>query len=334
MKSKTFVLVIFAVLFTAQVALGWEDINTEPEIGEAGGAAPYLKTGVGPRALAMGSAFTSVADDSSAAYWNPAGIAFMEDIQLGFVYTKMSLDRDYNYANATLPNLWHSAISVIMSGVRDIQGYDSRDYATGSFDEKNMALLVSFAPRLNDELGVGFNIKALQDKIESASSIGYGADMGAMLKPTNQLSIGLMLQDVYTTIKWENNYSETVPMVGRIGVSYDIFAPQAKSYNLKLSMDVEKYATMTRTRYNFGTELNITDNLFLRTGIADNFLTAGFGVRYSFIGLDYCYKMDKMKLAATNQVALNVYWGDIGGGAKSQEKEAVSEKYPSKKNKK
>ena len=317
MKNRIFIFIGVIILFTAQLTWGWE-INNDPEVGEAGGAAPYLKTGVGPRALAMGSAFTSVADDSSAAYWNPAGIAFMDDIQLGFVYTKMSLDRDYNYANATLPNLWHSAISIIMSGVRDIKGYDSRDYATGSFNETNMALLLSCAPRLNDYLSVGFNIKGLQDKIESASSIGYGADVGAMFKPTDQLNIGLMLQDVYTTLKWENNYSETVPLVGRIGASYNIFAPKAKKYSLKLSMDVEKYATMSRLRYNFGTELGVSDNVFIRAGLADNFLTAGFGLKYSFLGLDYCYKMDKMKLAATNQLALNVYWGAIGSGIQSK----------------
>ena len=38
-------------------------------------AAAFLKKGVGARALAMGGAFTSIADDTSAVYWNPAGLA-------------------------------------------------------------------------------------------------------------------------------------------------------------------------------------------------------------------------------------------------------------------
>ena len=38
-------------------------------------AAAFLKKGVGARAIAMGGAFTSIADDTSAIYWNPAGLA-------------------------------------------------------------------------------------------------------------------------------------------------------------------------------------------------------------------------------------------------------------------
>ena len=37
-------------------------------------AAQFLKIGVSARATAMGSAFTALADDASAAYWNPAGL--------------------------------------------------------------------------------------------------------------------------------------------------------------------------------------------------------------------------------------------------------------------
>jgi len=38
-------------------------------------AAAFLKKGVGARAMAMGGAFTSISDDTSAVYWNPAGLA-------------------------------------------------------------------------------------------------------------------------------------------------------------------------------------------------------------------------------------------------------------------
>ena len=37
--------------------------------------AQFLKIGVGARASAMGEAFTAVANDASALYWNPAGLA-------------------------------------------------------------------------------------------------------------------------------------------------------------------------------------------------------------------------------------------------------------------
>ena len=41
----------------------------------------FLKLGVGARALGMGGAFAGLADDASAAYWNPAGLAYLKTNQ-------------------------------------------------------------------------------------------------------------------------------------------------------------------------------------------------------------------------------------------------------------
>ena len=38
-------------------------------------AAPFLKIGIGPRAIGMGGASTATADDITAIYWNPGGLA-------------------------------------------------------------------------------------------------------------------------------------------------------------------------------------------------------------------------------------------------------------------
>jgi len=41
-------------------------------------AAQFLKIGVGARAVAMGGAFSAVADNIDAIYWNPAGLSRLE----------------------------------------------------------------------------------------------------------------------------------------------------------------------------------------------------------------------------------------------------------------
>ena len=45
-------------------------------------AAEVLTKGVGARPLAMGGAFAAAANDATAAYWNPAGLALIDDIEI------------------------------------------------------------------------------------------------------------------------------------------------------------------------------------------------------------------------------------------------------------
>src|SRR5689334_21034223 len=45
-------------------------------------AGEFLRIGVGARALGMGSAFVGLADDGTASYWNPAGLATLSERQV------------------------------------------------------------------------------------------------------------------------------------------------------------------------------------------------------------------------------------------------------------
>ena len=54
-------------------------------------ASKFLSVGIGPRANSMGGAFTSIANDASAMYWNPAGIAQLTRYEGIFTYTQLQL---------------------------------------------------------------------------------------------------------------------------------------------------------------------------------------------------------------------------------------------------
>lgn len=54
---------------------------------EGSHAAEFLSHGVGARALGMGGAFVSVADDATAAYWNPAGLTRIQNHAFSMMYS-------------------------------------------------------------------------------------------------------------------------------------------------------------------------------------------------------------------------------------------------------
>ena len=53
----------------------------------------FMGMGAGARALAMGGAFTSIADDVSAGYWNAAGLAFLKGGELTAMHAACSRAR-------------------------------------------------------------------------------------------------------------------------------------------------------------------------------------------------------------------------------------------------
>jgi hypothetical protein len=84
-------------------------------------AAAFLDTGVGARALAMGGAFVAVADDATAAYWNPAGLVQLREREFTLMHAGQwgnVVKRDF--LNAALPGAESYAVSLYRVGVDDI----------------------------------------------------------------------------------------------------------------------------------------------------------------------------------------------------------------------
>ena len=71
-KGIAFVLLIWAFLATTALAEVDFDYLHGSDLG----------MGIGARAMSMGGAFTALADDASAVFWNPAGLAQLTDNQL------------------------------------------------------------------------------------------------------------------------------------------------------------------------------------------------------------------------------------------------------------
>ncbi len=81
MGEKGRIIFLFAVVLRVSAA----SIPVPAE--EGSHAAEFLSHGVGARALGMGSSFVSIADDATAAYWNPAGLAQIRRRAFAMMYS-------------------------------------------------------------------------------------------------------------------------------------------------------------------------------------------------------------------------------------------------------
>ncbi len=206
-------------------------------------AGAFMEDGGGARALGMGGAFTAVADDPSATFWNPAGLAELQSRELLLMHAERFgdlIDRDFAaYTQAVGWNLFGGessgvGLTVIRLGVDDIpftdhlqdqldtdgDGVVSDEELRGLLDlqdeikyksDQEFALMLSYGERLGN-WRVGGSLKFVRQSVGDYSSFGLGADLAA-LRPGiwRRLDFGLKLQDITTTyLSWSTGRNELI----------------------------------------------------------------------------------------------------------------------------
>ena len=228
-------------------------------------AASFLEIGIGARSLAMGGAFTAVADDATALYWNPAGITNILQPTAHFYYAPWFVDIDFTHGAAVVPlgrmgTIGLSITSVTMGEmkVRTLQVPEG----TGElFEVSNLALATTYARKLTDRFSFGLNIKLVQEKIWHMNANVIAADVGCLFVTKNKgIRIGMSISNFGGKMKLEGydterdfDIDETIfgnndkidshldtqgwplPLVFRAGISKDVL--DDKMHKLTLAGD-------------------------------------------------------------------------------------------------
>ncbi len=153
----------------------------------------FLAIGVGARALGMGSAYTSVVNDVTGAYWNPAGILGVKgDLQVGVMHSEYFAGiAKYDYIGIAKPidSASTIAFTFIRFGIDNIpntidlidpSGNIDYDRIT-SFSSADHAFLVSYARKMKvPGLSIGGNAKVIYRRVgQFGQAWGFGLDAGA-----------------------------------------------------------------------------------------------------------------------------------------------------------
>src|SRR6056297_2215986 len=73
--------------------------------------ADFLAGGVDARALGMGGAYVSLADEVSAGYWNPAGLSHLQYPEISYMHVERFAGAvSFDYAGVALPVTERSTI--------------------------------------------------------------------------------------------------------------------------------------------------------------------------------------------------------------------------------
>jgi hypothetical protein len=144
-------------------------------------AASFLSISQGARASGMGSAFVAVADDWSALYWNPAGIATLGN-GVVFDHTQWFADLGYNFiaGSVNLGSFGSLGMSLTSSSVGDMKvtTVDQPEGTGEVFNVAQVAFSIAYAIQLTDNFSIGFNPKYVYERIWKTSAGAFAVDAG------------------------------------------------------------------------------------------------------------------------------------------------------------
>lgn len=298
-------------------------------------AGEFLTLGVGARPLGMGGSYVAIADDSTAAYWNPAGLGQLAHTEIGFMHSSLGTLDSYDFINlihpigrrAVVGLSWHR-VGIDDIPITRLLPNSSRPEIEGVFSNVNNAFVFSGGGQLGSVRGllnptvyVGGNLKLIYiTALRNSNALGVGGDVGLLVRVMDSLSAGVMVQDALKTkLYWntppqtaeEASHTDVIRPNVKLGVAYGREVAVLNS-RIVLTVDAD---SLYDFEMHYGAEYTFADLLSFRVGLTERsgvrtvrLLTAGAGVRLTFttgaaFSVDYAF-LGNSELGNSNRISL------------------------------
>lgn len=309
-------------------------------------AAKFLSVPVGSRALGMGGAFVAVANDASAMYWNPSGLARLFQLEALFSHANWLADIDFNYGGVVIPLEEFGTVGVNFTSLamEDMERTtEERPEGTGEFfSAGSFAVGVSYARNLTDWFSIGATVKYINEHIWNSSAKGFGFDIGTLFStPFPGIKFGaaianfgeklqitgddLLVQKDISPIQGNNTNVNArlstdkfdLPLILRIGITYEPIVTEDQQ--LRFAIDAA-HPNDNSESMSFGGEYSTFQNILtLRAGYkglglkdSEEQFTLGGGMKYTFeenltLKIDYAYQKFS-RLNNVHKYAVSILW--------------------------
>jgi hypothetical protein len=283
--------------------------------------AQFLEINLGARGTAMGHAYTTLSENADAVFWNPAGLANVQNGSFVLDYTKWPADIGIGGFSAamTFGNVGTFSVNgaYLMTDDMEITTVDQPDGTGETFGITNYAFGLSYARNLTENLSVGLTAKIVSEKYFDNGYTGFALDLGTLYKTGFRgLKIGMSILHFGPEVQFDGDYIDysdpdlaagtkkdfeqySLPITFRVGASMDVWESEENKIISALDM---VHTNNNLEQYNFGFEYGYDNLIFFRGGYRFNLDEGGvsFGA-----GVNY-------ELFENNKVALNYSFADKG----------------------
>lgn len=269
----------------------------------------YLRTDFSPRTTALSGAFVAVNGDLSAMFFNPAGLATVNQKQFTFNYTNYLLDINGGMAAYAqrFESLGVLSIGLVYMNYGEFQQTDENaNPMDNTFSANDIALGLGIANHLDDHFSYGLNFKYAFSQIHDYNASAVALDFGILYAAPfeENLNIAFKVTNIGSNFKYYQSTKEALPLSMSLGFSKVLaHLPLEIAASLNdINMQADDLLGRLK-RFSIGGEFRLSELLRLRLGYNNalnrNFaetgnekfggISGGLGVYWKNLQFDYAY---------------------------------------------
>ncbi len=268
---------------------------------------PLTSLGASARIDALGGAFTGVADDPSALFFNSAGLSGLQDARISLNHNSYLAGTFEETLLVGLPagdlGGFAGAVQYVFWGALDERNAFGVDQGTS--DDSDIALSLGWGKALSPNFSIGAAVYGTQQKIVDTLYSSLSGQAGLLWIPWKDFRAGLVYTGFGTQVSGQSLASDF-----KAGVSNLFHWGIDKTFLLAFSGYYEPNGV---SQLQGGLEAGFQKNYFIRAGyqlpLSNNQIsgftgfTAGAGVRIESLTLDYAF-VPYGDLGTSNRVSL------------------------------
>ena len=270
-----------------------------------------LRFGMSAKVTGISGAFTGLANDENALYYNIAGLSNLNSgiISLNHLEWFQDIRVDNITFGYKFGSNFGSAISISHMWMPSIQGFNEQGMETESFDVSSSIVNVGIGYRIVPGFSLGLGVKYFQDKLAEYNGAGVAFDLGLHMKTVIPgFTLGLTVQNMGGNIIYDKK-AQRIPITYRAGLAYDI-----PNINLILSTDAVKSVDSDFV-FNLGVDYNFVEYISARVGnrfSSNEAFTPSFGLGIQYnrqYFIDYAF-YNLSDLGTTHRFGFSFQFGN------------------------
>jgi len=296
MRMRSFALILVATVVAA------------PAMADPSGFA-FLEVPAGARASALGGAFATLGEGVEASFWNPAGLAAVERVEIsGAHFESFQNLRHDQFAIAR--SLWGGGVAASVRAFysEPIVARDELGNEIGTFGGHDLEFGLAYGRPLASAFRLGGALRLIHERIAELSTDTYALSAGATWQSPDHPALRLAAMadhlgpDANYTFADGPGQAVPMPMAFQAGGGYRFGLPGAATLDAVL----EARAVRGRAAIGMlGGELSHPSGAALRLGVRMNDdatrFSAGAGYAVRSLRLDYAYVTDRLDVGDSHR---------------------------------